>query len=275
MVTQKDYSKILVDAAQSVLLEVVRVLGEYQREIVVIGGWVPQLLIPEAEERHVGSIDVDLAVNHQTVTEVGYQTILDAIRLRGYQQDERQPFIFYRSVVVDGEAIKVQVDLLAGEYGGTGRSHRTQIAQDTRFRKARGADLVFQLPEKIRISGKLPDGGQDAAEIQVASLPTFIVMKAFAMNTRLKEKDPWDIYYCLKHYPGGLDRIIQEFELIWEHALVREAVSILAEKFGSVDAVGPVHVAVFEDVLDQEERAFLQRDAFERVQYLIAGLNGN
>jgi hypothetical protein len=48
MVTQKDYSKILVDAAQSVLLEVVRVLGEYQREIVVIGGWVPQLLIPEA-----------------------------------------------------------------------------------------------------------------------------------------------------------------------------------------------------------------------------------
>jgi hypothetical protein len=100
-------------------------------------------------------------------------------------------------------------------------------------------------------------------------------MKAFAMNTRLKEKDPWDIYYCLKHYPGGLDRIIQEFELIWEHALVREAVSILAEKFGSVDAVGPVHVAVFEDVLDQEERAFLQRDAFERVQYLIAGLNGN
>jgi hypothetical protein len=117
---------------------------------------------------------VDLAVNHQAVTEVGYQTILDAIRLRGYQQDERQPFIFYRSAVVDGEAIKVQVDLLAGEYGGTGRSHRTQIAQDTRFRKARGADLVFQLPEKIRISGKLPDGGQDAAEIQVASLPTFI-----------------------------------------------------------------------------------------------------
>ena len=256
MVTQKDYSKILVDAAQSVLLEVVRVLGEYQNEIVVIGGWVPQLLIPQAQERHVGSIDVDLAVNHQAVSEIGYETILEALTSRGYQKDEWQPFIFYRSVVVDGEQIRVQVDLLAGEYGGTGRSRRTQIAQDTRFRKARGADLVFHLPEKIRITGKLPDGGQDAAEIQVASLPTFIAMKAFAMKTRLKEKDPWDIYYCLKHYPGGLDKIIQEFRRICEHALALEAISILAEKFGSIDAVGPVHVAVFEDVLDPEERAF-------------------
>jgi len=252
VVTQKDYSKILVDAAQSVLLEIMRVLGEYQQEIVVIGGWVPQLLIPEAEERHVGSIDVDLAVNHQTVSEIGYQTILQTLLSRDYQQDERQPFIFYRNVVVDGEAIKVQVDLLAGEYGGTGRSRRTQKAQDVRFRKARGADLVFQLSEMIQISGKLPGGGQDAAEIQVASLPTFITMKAFAMNTRLKEKDPWDLYYCLKHYPGGLDKIIQEFKPICEHALVLDAVSILAEKFGAVDAVGPVHVAVFEDVLDPE-----------------------
>ena len=91
----------------------------------MIGGWVPQLLIPQALERHVGSIEFDLAINHQAVSEIGYQTILEALTSRGYQQDERQPFIFYRSVVVDGEQIKVQVDLLAGEYCGTGKSHRT------------------------------------------------------------------------------------------------------------------------------------------------------
>ncbi len=39
-VTQRDYSNDLVNAAKSVLLELVRVLGEYQNQIVVVGGWV-------------------------------------------------------------------------------------------------------------------------------------------------------------------------------------------------------------------------------------------
>ncbi|GAH75557.1 unnamed protein product, partial [marine sediment metagenome] len=48
-------------------------------------------------------------------------------------------FIFYRTIPVkDGRNITVEVDLLAGEYGGTGKAHRTQSVQDVRARKARG-----------------------------------------------------------------------------------------------------------------------------------------
>jgi hypothetical protein len=270
MVNQRDYSEELVEAAYRVLLELVRILGEYQEDIAVIGGWVPQLLLPEVEEPHIGSIDVDLAVNHQNVSEAGYQTILKALQSNGYRQSDEQPFIFYRSIEVDSESIEVEVDFLAGEYGGTGRGHRTQKAQDMRFRKARGADLVFRMPEKIKISGDLPRGGKDSAEILVASIPTLIVMKSFAMRDRLKEKDPWDIYYCLKNYPGGIDAISEEFKKLGVRGLVSEAIKILSEKFGSIDAVGPVHVADFEDVIAEEERAFLQRDSYERVQTLIS-----
>jgi hypothetical protein len=42
-VTYRDYSGDLVDAARSVLLELVRLLGEYRDDIVVVGGWVPPL----------------------------------------------------------------------------------------------------------------------------------------------------------------------------------------------------------------------------------------
>lgn len=269
MVSQRDYSEELVEAAYRVLLELVRILGEYREDIVVIGGWVPQLLI-NVENRHVGSIDVDIAVNHQTVSEAGYQTILRALQSHGYRQSEKQPFIFFRNIEVKGELIDVEVDFLAGEYGGTGRGRRTQKAQDMRFRKARGADLAFLMPERIRISGELPGGGKDSAEIQVASISTLIVMKSFAMRDRLKEKDAWDIYYCLKHYSGGTDAIVKEFTKLGNSNLVSEAVTILSEKFKSIDAVGPVHVADFEDVTDEEERAFLQRDSFEHVQNLIA-----
>ena len=31
------------------------------------------------------------------------------------------------------------------------------------------------------------------------------------LKSRLKEKDAWDIYYCVRNFPGGVDALIQEF----------------------------------------------------------------
>jgi hypothetical protein len=43
--TFRDYSAEQVEAAHSVLLEIVRLLGEYRDDIVVVGGWVPQFIL--------------------------------------------------------------------------------------------------------------------------------------------------------------------------------------------------------------------------------------
>ena len=51
MAGRSDYTKEAVDAARSVLLELHRVLGEYRDRIAVVGGWVPELLLPGG---HVG-----------------------------------------------------------------------------------------------------------------------------------------------------------------------------------------------------------------------------
>ena len=64
---------------------------------------------------------------------------------QGYVQG-KQPFIFHRTVAMGDREIIVQVDFLSGEYGGTGKSHRTQRVQDMRPRKARGVDLAFEMP---------------------------------------------------------------------------------------------------------------------------------
>jgi hypothetical protein len=271
MVSRGDYSGAIVEAARSVLLELIRILGEYQDDIVVVGGWVPELSLDQTKQKHVGSIDVDLAINHQSITEDGYKTILEYLTNHGYSQG-KQPFIFHRRVVIGDQEIVVQVDFLAGEYSGTGWKHRTQKVQDMHPRKTRGVDLAFQDPEIIKIRGVLPNGGEDAAIIQVASIATFIIMKAFAMQGRLKEKDAWDIYYCLNNYPGGMEGLIQELHPLVKLSLVQEALSILADKFSSPSAVGPTHVADFDEITDQEERERIQRDAFERVQYFLEGL---
>ena len=75
MVKRIDYTAELVEAARSVLLEIMRVLGEYHDDIVIVGGWVPELLFSQADDEHIGSIDVDLALNHRKLDEVGYRTI--------------------------------------------------------------------------------------------------------------------------------------------------------------------------------------------------------
>lgn len=268
MVNRRNYTEEAVEAARSVLLELVLILAEYQDDLVVVGGWVPELLIDQTKEKHVGSIDVDLAINHQNINDEVYKTIHDHLLSHGYTEG-KQPFIFHRRVNND---IDVEIDFLSGEYGGTGKKHRTQRVQDMKPRKARGVDLAFEMTEKIVIRGTLPNGGEDSSEIQVASIAVFIVMKAFAMRGRLKEKDAWDIYYCISNYPGGIDELIEKLLPIVQKGLGEEALAILAEKFASPQAVGPTHVADFEAILDPEQRELIMRDAFERMNYILEKL---
>jgi len=46
-------------------------------------------------------------------------------------------------------------------------------------------------------------------------------------------------------------------------------VIILSTKFSSPEDIGPRYVADFEEVNDSEQRLFIQRDAYERMTYLI------
>ncbi|MFH1749167.1 MAG: hypothetical protein ABIG44_19215 [Planctomycetota bacterium] len=273
MATRRDYDAEAVAAANSVILELTRLLGEYRQHIVLVGGWVPELLLPSAEPKHVGSLDVDLALDHRELSEAGYATIRELLLGRGYEQDpQRQPFIFHRRVIVGERQIVVEVDLLAGEYEGTDRRHRTQKVQDVRPRKARGCDLALDMAVEVELKGTLPGGAKDTATIRVASIIPFVVMKGMALVDRLKEKDAYDIYFCVKQYPGGADGLADEFRPHITHGLVREGLRNIAGKFESPRGYGPTAVADFLEITDVEERERICRDAHEQINALLHGL---
>jgi hypothetical protein len=269
--TKRDYSADQVTAAHAAMIELVHLLGEYRDDIVVVGGWVPALLMADTTPPHIGSIDVDLALDHKALRDPGYKTILQLLESRGYIQGE-QPFIFSKSVEVEGRTVQVEVNLLAGEYQGSGKSHRTQRIQDVRARKARGCELAFEGVEEITLSGSIPGGAKDTVRIRVASVAPFIIMKAMALHDRMKEKDAWDIVFCLRSFPGGLDALAEKFRPYLENKLVQEGLRKIAGKFESPEHIGPRHVADFEEVSDPDERGRIQRDAFERVAYLLSKL---
>ena len=71
---------------------------------------------------------------------------------------------------------------------------------------------------------------------------------------------------------GGLGEIVKVFKPHLKLGLVQEGLKKIAEKFASLDHVGPRDVADFDETLDDETRAISQRDAHEKVNYLLQKL---
>ena len=268
-----DYPDLATEAARMVMLELVRILGEYKDSMAIVGGWVPELLFANAQPKHVGSIDVDIALDHRTIDADVYRTIREHLARHGYE-DGPQPFIFFRTVIVGSQSVKVQVDFLAGEYQGTGKSHRHQTVQTLKARKARGSDLVFRMSEQVKIEGRLPSGAADSATVKVASIIPFIVMKAMALADRLKAKDAWDIWFCLTNFPGGNAALALVFQPHLHNKLVQEALAKIADKFQSPAQFGPQSVADFDEIPPGDDRDLRVRDAFERIDDFLRRLTG-
>ncbi len=270
-ISKEQYKPRLVNAANSVLLEIAHLLHAYSDGFVVVGGSVPGLILENPPESHIGSIDVDIALDQNKIPGTDYQSIHSLLVERGYIPGQ-QPFTYSRDVEVEGQSIKVKVDFLAGEYGGTGKSHRTQHIQDLHPRKARACDLAFIQAIPVQITGELPNGGKDRVIVKVASIVPFLMMKAQALNGRLKEKDAYDVYYCMRYYQGGHQALVAAFKVFPSNKLIDEGLRILHEKFASPEHAGPVLVTNFLAETDQDARERIQRDAYERVKALFESL---
>ena len=272
--TRDEYGSLEVAASRSVLLELVRILGEHRDNVIVIGGLVPGLLCPDAADPHSGSMDIDMIVDHRRVDQEAYSRIEDLLLEHGYRRDAEIPSRFIRSVVLDKQELNVPVDLLAGRYSGTGSSHRHQRINELILRKIRGGDIVHNEPVVVEIAGRLPDGSKDTTRCRVVHPVYFVVLKVFAIENRLNNKDCYDLDYVLKHHAGGVDDLFKGFKRLVGTTILTEVVTVLEEKYASPEHRGPQAVAVFKGENDPRERDILARDVFERTTTLITGLRG-
>ena len=164
----------------------------------------------------------------------------------------------------------VDVDILAGMYGGTQKKKRSQHVQGVRALKATGGDFAFDFePQQIKVEAKRSDGAMDVANVNVIAVVPYLVMKTAAMG-RGKAKDSYDIYFLIKHYHGGVMKLAEEFRNCADRKIIQEMAEKLADKFASERHAGPIDVANFEEIFDEEETSILRRDAYEQVQMLIS-----
>ena len=86
-----DYIEGLIKAAHLVLIEVAQILKDYEEKWMVVGGWVPDLLFPN--KGHIGSIDVDILINHITYENGKYEPIVDILLNQGYEKSKKNFFL--------------------------------------------------------------------------------------------------------------------------------------------------------------------------------------
>ncbi len=262
-----DYSEGQKEAAHRILVELVNIFGEYKDDIRIVGGWVPDLMFPG--EGHIGSVDVDVLINHLTLQDEGYQNMSRILQNNGYTEHPDKYFSFVKTVVIESVSYDVDVDILAGMYGGTQPKRRSQHVQGVKALKATGGNFAFDFPpQRISIEAMRPDGAMDVANVSVVAVVPYLIMKAAALG-RGKAKDAYDIYFLIKHYKGGVKELAKEFSPVEGQRLIHEMKEKLGGKFASATHAGPKDVADFLELVDDEDIVMIMRDAYEQVQALL------
>lgn len=249
-------------ASRAVLIEVMNVLGAFRDEIVLVGGWVPDLLYPG--RGHMGSLDVDLAVSRAALGANVYQTILSRLVEAGYSH-HASPTYFTRAVV--GVKSPVKVDLISGQYEGGEKSRTIQVNQ-LELTTLRGLDLAFEVCREIDISGVMPDGTQNTVRARIVQPEGYVLIKAFALDERQKERDAYDIHFVLRYYQPNIESLAGRIRPLLSNGLACEGYKILRAKYATLESVGPSWAAkVAQGQGEDFEQS--QRSAFEYAQALF------
>lgn len=272
-----DYDDRTTMAVKSVLIEIGQILGSFEGKFAIIGGAVPWLLLSEADMPHIGTGDVDLGLDPSALGDGEYVRLVEALQQHGYnQRGNLRRFQLVRTVPAsdDGSDIDVVVDFLMPRDAEITKNTPPLISQFA-VQRADGADLALRFYQMVAVEGDMPDGGSNRVHIAVASIPALLAMKGYAITNRLKHKDAYDIYYCIRNFPDGIDALVEATRPFLDLETARQGYCLISDKFRNVDDFGPTGVRRFvegSDVLGDRTADQWQQDAFGQVDAWLRGL---
>jgi hypothetical protein len=255
---------------KAVLLEIGQILGSFKGKYAVVGGAVPWLLLDNFEMPHVGTIDVDLGLDAEALGDGEYVRLVDALMTHGYGQNKKlKKFQLVRRIEAtdEGDPIDIVVDFLMPRDAVIDRN-KPPIIEDFAVQRADGTDLAMRFNQMVAVRGAMPNGGTNQVEIAVCSIPALLAMKGYAVHNRLKQKDAYDIYYCIRNYPEGIDALAKDCLPLLNLPSGATGYGFINEKFDVIDGFGPTCVKNFvqdSKILGDRTPDQWQQDAFGQV----------
>lgn len=214
-----DYTNRQVAAARRVLVDLGQVLASFGDAIVVVGGWVPDLLLPDATPGHVGSIDVDLALDAVKLEDGRYAELLKLLLDTGrYARGDKDFQLVTVVDLADGETpVRVDVEFVASAEVKLRKNH-PKLVEGFRVLQFPAFAAAFEHPQSIELEGRMISGVPNTVRLMVASVPDFLVMKAHAIAGRDKPKDVYDLCYCLEATSDAITIVAADISAPTPHA---------------------------------------------------------
>lgn len=274
------YNEALNKAVKTVLIEMCQILGAYRDKFVIVGGSVPWLLYDQSVDSHVGTMDIDIGLDAEALLDNNeYADLVQLLLDHGYyqrQDGDFKRFQLIRNVSISNEQppIDVVVDFLMPRNLNLPKN-KPPIIDDFAVQGADGVDIALRLSQEITIKGQMPKGGTNSVTVRVASVPALLAMKGYAIEGRYKTKDAYDIYYCIRNYPGGVKALADSVRPHMNLENFKTGIEKIANKFQSTEDYGPSRVIEFmSDYIEYNEsdRDQLQRDAYGQVDAFLSHL---
>jgi hypothetical protein len=258
---RRDEADELQLAATHIALEEVSETLEAFDGAVIAGGTVPFLLVPQDEEPHEGTVDVDVVIDADHLRSDSELTLHDILERRNFVQDTERPYRYTKAVHVEGETRHVLIELLGG---GTPPPNglRRVPREDVYVSVIDGVEIALDNPVTTTVAGATP--------VRVTSIAGFFAMKASALERReeaKKSKDAYDLVYCLRNYPGGVDAIAADFLDRLPNPILEATIARLTNLFAAQDAPGPT--AYSRRAQSDEEERRMRREAYEFMSDLL------
>jgi hypothetical protein len=232
------------------------------------------VLLREAEPAHIGTLDLDLDLNPEALSEGQYAELVESLVAHGYERNVPglKPFQLRRWVKLDaGEPIAVLVDLLMPR-GVKTKKNRPPLLEGLRVQGIDGGEVALQYNTLMRLDGHMPDGRRNVVDIHVATIPALLVMKGYALTQRDKLKDSYDVWYCIRHFASDLEALADACAALIQDEVARQGFSNIASKFRSDDDFGPASVRRFlvgSDLFSDMTPEQIQTDAYMQVTRLL------
>jgi len=248
-----EYPPELTILVRKALLHLSTKIGDFLDEIVLVGGLVPVLLIPnesllEGEIQHPGTTDLDIGLDIALFEGHQYDALAERLLRAGFKPDvnEQGNLTRQRWILYQAQALKVTVDFLIQpsftyDKGGDLRDLTRELAAII----TPGLNLAFRDYEAIALKGTTFNGAEAQRTFMICGPGAFLVLKALAFRNRGEGKDAFDLFYVVRNYGRDIDDLLNRLRPLLDDPNTHRAIEILRQDFLNIKGTGPIAVAEF------------------------------
>ena len=234
-----DYSSEDLELVKAGCLTVAVKLAGLMSDIVIVGGYVPTLLIDssrareehveedDAFSRHVGTRDLDLAFSVALLDDDRYSEVATQLRQAGFVPDENSKGnpTPQRWRFKDQPTLKLDFLIPPLEPTDEGGKSR-HLAEGFAATVIPGLSLAYENFIEVELVGKTLRGAEAKRKVRVCTPAVFLVLKGLAIDKRGKDKDEYDVFYLIRNHPDGVRTIAADYARLLREGSVKSVASL-------------------------------------------------